>query len=164
MKKNRLLLFVLATFMMIACGGNGQKIKDLESQIQMLNERATSAYVPGYGEIMGTIQVHHAKLWFAGISQNRELARFEIHELREAFENVEKYHKERPANEHISVIYPLLDSLEKTLAGDDQAAFERKYHSLTNSCNACHQLAHYGYIRICTPQKPVYGNQIFKMN
>ncbi len=161
MKIKKILVFIMAGFVLIACNPNEQKIKDLENQIQVLSEKASTAYSPGYGEIMGMIQVHHAKLWFAGKNQNWELAKFEIHELKESLENLEKYQKNRIENEHISMIYPILDSLGNSLDGNNSVAFENSYQSLTNTCNTCHKLTNYEYIQICTPELPINGNQIF---
>ena len=162
MKIKKVLVFIMAGFVLVACNQNEQKIKDLENQIQVLSEKVSSTYSPGYGEIMGMVQVHHKKLWFAGKTQNWELAKFEIHELKEGLENIEKYQKDRPENEHISMIYPILDSVENSLHGNSSAAFENSYQSLTNTCNSCHKLTHYEYIQICTPELPLNGNQIFK--
>src|SRR5690242_21228542 len=37
-------------------------------------------YEPGLGEIMGGIQTHHAKLWYAAINDNWDLAQYRSEE------------------------------------------------------------------------------------
>ena len=40
------------------------------------SQSAAEAYKPGLGDIMGAIQMRHAKLWFAGKSLNWQLAAY----------------------------------------------------------------------------------------
>ncbi|WP_283744478.1 hypothetical protein [Sideroxydans sp. CL21] len=47
-------------------------------------------YVPGMGEIMGSTQMRHAKLWFAGKSGNWDLASYELDEIREGMDDAVK--------------------------------------------------------------------------
>src|SRR5580698_8977844 len=51
---------------------------------------APAADVPGLGEIMTLQQLRHIKLWFAGRAGNWPLADYEIGELNEGFEDVNK--------------------------------------------------------------------------
>jgi hypothetical protein len=44
---------------------------------------------------MSSIQVHHAKLWFAGQNQNWELADFEMHEIAGIDDAIKEYQSER---------------------------------------------------------------------
>ena len=41
-------------------------------------------YKPGLGELMTLNQMRHAKLWYAGQSENWPLAEYELDELQEA--------------------------------------------------------------------------------
>ena len=50
------------------------KVADMEKTIDDLK--------PGLGEIMGVIQQHHAKLYYAGTKANWPLAEYELDELR----------------------------------------------------------------------------------
>jgi len=43
-------------------------------------------YVPDLGDLMGAAQLRHFKLWFAGRSQNWELARYEIEQIRKSLD------------------------------------------------------------------------------
>jgi len=49
------------------------------------------AYVPELGQQMDSIQMHHAKLWYAGSARNWPLTAYEAREMREVFEIVGKY-------------------------------------------------------------------------
>src|ERR1700746_3268474 len=51
---------------------------------------AKKPYEPGLGEFMTATQLRHAKLWFAGKNNNWALAAYEIDEIKEGLEDVEK--------------------------------------------------------------------------
>src|ERR1700746_3920241 len=51
---------------------------------------ARESYEPGLGEFMTATQLRHAKLWFAGKQNNWDLAAYEIDEIAEGLEDVEK--------------------------------------------------------------------------
>src|SRR5579872_3032425 len=53
-------------------------------------EPANGGNLPGLGEIMTLQQLRHIKLWFAGRAGNWALADYEIGELNEGFEDVDK--------------------------------------------------------------------------
>ena len=53
---------------------------------------AKEPYEPGLGEIMTAIQLRHAKLWFAGKSNNWSLAAYEIDEIKEGLEDAARLH------------------------------------------------------------------------
>ena len=60
----------------------------LSTETQLTSDslhKMMAEYAPGLGEIMGGIQTHHAKLWYAGINDNWKLAQYEIDELKERF-------------------------------------------------------------------------------
>ena len=55
-------------------------IDSLEKRIQRLEKEK---YKPGLGELMAVIQMHHAKLWYAGINNNWKLSAFEVDEIKD---------------------------------------------------------------------------------
>ena len=61
------------------------EIAALKKEIAELKK---SAYHPELGEQMLTLQIRHARLWFAGQAQNWTLAAFELQEIKEAFDAV----------------------------------------------------------------------------
>ena len=93
MKKTSL---ILLTFTLFACNQQVNKTQNLQSQIDSLQSKLNDSYKPGFGEFMSSIQVHHEKLWFAGINQNWKLADFEINEIKESLDDISQYCTDRP--------------------------------------------------------------------
>lgn len=86
------------------------------------------------GDFMNAIQLHHAKLWFAGNDQNRALARYEIDETKETFDDVQKYVTDSTVKD-APMIYPALDSIEQAIASKNLLNFKSAYFLLTNTSN-----------------------------
>jgi len=55
----------------------------LEAKVAGL-EKTVDDLKPGLGEIMGVIQQHHAKLYYAGTKANWPLADYELSEIQES--------------------------------------------------------------------------------
>ncbi len=140
-----------------------KKINDLEKRIVQLEKELSSVYKPGFGEMMGEIQMHHAKLWFAGKNNNWHLADFEIEELDEIIENIEKYQKDRKETEYLNMIEPALDSLKSAIRQKDGKLFEKNYLLFTKACNECHVATDFGYNRVKVPDTPPVDNQVFEI-
>ncbi|MBL0183123.1 MAG: hypothetical protein IPP96_12825 [Chitinophagaceae bacterium] len=113
---------------------------------------------------MSSIQVHHAKLWFAGQNQNWKLADFEVHEMTEAFNNIRQYQSERKESEKIEIINPALDSVNAAIQQKDPALFKSGYVFLTNTCNNCHHAVDFEFNVVKIPEIPPVSNQDFKIN
>jgi len=122
-------------------------------------------YAPGLGEFMSTIQLRHAKLWFAGKGKNWQLASYELDELKEAFEDAAKYQPEFKGKPITKNIEPMtaepVERLEKAIEAKDYARFVRAYDSLSHACSACHQATDHGFISIQRPTFPPLTNQRF---
>lgn len=80
---------------LLSCNQKAGDLQTLQNRIDSLELNIGEAYKPGFGDFMGTIQLHHNKLWFAGQNQNWELADFEIHEIIEAIDDIKMYQKTR---------------------------------------------------------------------
>ena len=121
--------------------------------------------VPDLGEIMTATQIRHGKLFFAGESENWDLAAYELKELGEGFEAAARFHPEhegRPVAELLPVyMTPPLESLGAAIEARDRNAFRAGYDRLTASCNACHEAAQVGFNRIARPTSPPFTNQDF---
>ena len=159
MKLPCLLIF---SFIFISCNESADP-KNLQSQIDSLNQKLSNTYSPGLGEFMSGIQVHHAKLWFAGTNENWKLADFEIHEIMEAVDDIQKYNTDRPEVRSIGMITAPLDGVNAAIVKKDPAAFRSGFTILTNTCNSCHQSTDHGYNVIKIPDNPPYSNQDFKV-
>jgi hypothetical protein len=119
-------------------------------------------YAPGLGEIMGGIQMHHAKLWYAGINDNWELAQYEIDELKERFVQATQVETTRPEVKMIPMMYPPIDSLKDAIARKNIDQFKSSYKLLTATCNSCHQANNFSFNIITIPTAPPVTNQDFK--
>jgi len=81
--------------MVSGCSQQTDKTQLLQNRIDSLEGKLADTYKPGFGEFMSSIQVHHNKLWFAGQNDNWKLAEFEVNEIKETVEAIEKYQTER---------------------------------------------------------------------
>ncbi len=81
-------LIIITLLIIFASCGQQAKTSALQAQVDSLNTQLAHTYKPGLGEFMMGIQVHHAKIWFAGKNQNWKLADFEIGEIKETLEDV----------------------------------------------------------------------------
>ena len=121
------------------------------------------AQVPGLGECMTTIQLHIAKLWFAGQASNWKLAKYELDELAEAMEAAESLHARRK-DVDISVVLrsvrlTQVPLLERSLVKKNLHVFGDAYSQTLVACNGCHRPAGYEFIHIVTPNREPVTNQ-----
>jgi hypothetical protein len=94
-------------------------------RIDSLEHKLNDTYKPGLGEFMSSIQIHHAKLWFAGKSQNWALADFEIHEIMESIDDIKIFTTDRPEAKNIDMIKPALDSVLHSIEAKNGTTFKR---------------------------------------
>src|SRR5215831_11357545 len=91
----RVAFFISIGFLLTNCSGTNHKISE-SSELDSLKQQIKNSYKPGLGEFMSTIQLHHGKLWFAGINENWELANFELNEIIESVDGIKQYCSDRP--------------------------------------------------------------------
>jgi hypothetical protein len=111
---------------------------------------------------MSDIQMHHAKLWFAGTNNNWKLADFKAHEIEEALEDLQKFNTDRPETKVIGMINPAIESISDATNQQNQQLFKIHYVLLTNTCNNCRQATEHGFNVITIPATPPISNQSFK--
>lgn len=162
MKKN--LLFILFALAFFACTQQNSDVKQLQAQVADLQRQLDNAYKPGFGEFMGNIQIHHAKLWFAGQNKNWQLADFEIHEIMESVDAIQRYETDRPESKQIGMIRPALDSVNAAIQQANLIQFDNSFVLLTNTCNNCHHAVQYDFNEVKIPDSPPFSNQNFKMS
>ncbi|MCM4169357.1 hypothetical protein KCTC52924_00575 [Arenibacter antarcticus] len=158
----RKIFLILLTFGLFACNQQKDNTKILQNRIDSLEIKIANTYKPGFGDFMSSIQAHHSKLWFAGQNQNWKLADFEVHEIMEAIEDIQKFQAGRKETEMIGMINPALDSINNAIEKKDPVLFENSYTLLTISCNKCHQAVDLGYNVVKTPDSSPFSNQDFK--
>lgn len=148
--------------LVIACNNTApEQSKELQARIDSLEKKLNDAYKPGFGEFMSGIQAHHTKLWFAGKNENWKLADFEVHEIMEAIEDIQKYETERNESQMISMINPALDSVNEAIRSENPEKFRSSFTLLTNTCNNCHKAANFGFNKVQIPETEPFPNQDF---
>jgi hypothetical protein len=126
---------------------------------------ASKAYVPDLGDFMGLTQLRHFKLWYAGRTKDWDLADYEIEQIRLSFSNALSFHPKFGDLDMAKMIetdtYEPLDALKKAVAARDPKAFGVEFGKLTAACNACHEAAHLGFIKIGVPTASPFSNQLY---
>ena len=148
--------------MFAACNQQSGKTEQLKAKVDSLQNKLDNAYKPGFGEFMSSIQVHHAKLWFAGTNNNWELADFEVHEIQESLDDIRQFNTDRPEVKSIGMILPSIDSMNNAIKLKDQQLFKSSFIFLTNTCNNCHKATEHTFNIITIPSNPPVSNQSFK--
>jgi hypothetical protein len=118
----------------------------------------STANLPGLGEIMTLQQLRHIKLWFAGHGGNWPLADYEIGELEEGFDDVNKLLGGDTVEKQVG---GPIKALEKAVADKSRAEFDTAFDSLSTGCNSCHHALDHGFIVIQRPTLLPYSNQNF---
>ncbi len=158
--------YFIVLFMMMAwlfaCNQSANDDLALKNHIDSLEKRIAGSYKPGFGEFMSSIQVHHAKLWFAGQEQNWKLANFEVHEIMETLEDIQKYETERKESAQIGMLSPALDSVNNAIQQKDPVQFKNSFVLLTSTCNNCHHAVQFEFNVVKIPDSPPFTNQNFK--
>jgi len=152
-------LFILL-IILASCGqGNNSQ---LQAKVDSLQQKLNNAYKPGLGEFMLGIQEHHAKLWFAGMNKNWDLADFEVHEIGETLDDIKQYCTDRPEVKSIGMIDPAIAHINNAIKNKDEAAFKKDYIELTSDCNSCHKNNKHRFNVIVIPTALPVTNQDFK--
>ena len=133
---------------------------------QTSSRPAPQPYRPGVGDLMTmTVQPRHIKLLLAGHEQNWTYAKYELHEMQEAFDRVVQVwprYKGLPLGGMVDAIAkgPMAE-LVKAIDDKDEVAFDAAYEKLTEGCNACHQAANVGHVVIKVPSASSFPDQDF---
>ena len=126
------------------------------------------AQTPGLGEYMSTVQLHTAKLWFAGQAANWKLAKYEQHELEETIEAAEALHANKDSVDISAVLQSVrqtqLPLIDQAISKKSFRAFENAYSQILAACNGCHRPAGYQFIHIITPTREPVTNQQWKVS
>lgn len=149
---------------LFACSQQADQTQVLQNPIDSLEQKLANTYKPGFGDFMSAIQTHHAKLWFAGQNENWKLADFEINEIIEGIEDIQKYQAERKESKMIEMINPAIDSVNNAITKRNSELFKSSYTLLTNTCNNCHRAAGFEFNVVKIPGSLSFSNQDFKPN
>jgi hypothetical protein len=158
------LLYSILIIGLAACNQEKDNVQVLQNRMDRLENKLADTYKPGFGEFMSGIQAHHSKLWFAGQNENWKLADFEVHEIMEAIENIQKFQTERKESQIIDMINPALDSVNNAIQQKNPALFKSNFFLLTNTCNECHKATNFEFNVVKIPDTQPFSNQDFKVN
>ena len=156
------LFFLVTAFSFFSCNNSSSDTEALKRKVDSLEIKINNAYKPGLGEFMSQIQVHHAKLWFAGKNQNWELADFEIGEIQEALNDIPVFCSDRPEVKSIGMITPVLYNISDAVKEKNVRKFDSSFVVLTATCNDCHKATSHAFNLIKIPDVPPVSNQVFK--
>lgn len=162
--KMKFILISVLVLILAACNNKADNTIELQKRIESLENKLKESYKPGFGEFMSSIQSHHAKLWFAGQNKNWKLADFEIHEIIEAIDNIQKFETDRKESQKINMIMPAIDSVNYAIKNQDASLFNRTYTILTNICNNCHKSNEFEFNVVKIPDVSSFSNQDFRLN
>ncbi len=158
----KFLYFPLLLIILAACNQPKDNVKQLQVQIDSLQNKLDNSYQPGLGEFMSGIQTHHAKLWFAGTNNNWKLAEFQVHKIQGYVGAIQQFAADRPEAKVIGMISPAIDSVSNAIKQQNQQLFKNSFILLTNTCNTCHRATQYEFNVITIPENPPISNQNFK--
>lgn len=139
----------------------------LESKVPTL-EKQINDIKPGLGEIMGTIEQHHAKLYYAGTKANWPLAAYELTEIQEGLGDAMQFYPGQfkqvrvPLPQLIpSMTNGSIAQLRQAIEQKNERAFVQAYQSLSNSSTSCHAAANDPFIKIQAPAPGLFSDQDF---
>jgi hypothetical protein len=158
----KFLFFPLLPILLAACHQPKDNIKQLQVRIDSLQKTLNNVYTPGFGEFMSGIQMHHAKLWFAGANNNWKLADFQVHKIQGYVGAIQQFAADRPEAKAITMINSAIDSVSNAIKQQNQQLFKNSFILLTNTCNTCHRATQYEFNVITIPANPPVSNQSFK--
>jgi hypothetical protein len=147
----RLRVWMLAPVALVAASALAQDLKS----------PSADQYLPRLGDIMGTAQTRHLKLFLAGRAQNWELAAFELRQLKASLVEAAVLYSGIPVT-NVTTLEPSLQALSDAIDAKDGRRFRKGMGELTDGCNACHRSMTRSFVLIKVPsdQQP-FPNQQF---
>ncbi|MGE5087389.1 MAG: hypothetical protein ACM3MG_13880 [Bacillota bacterium] len=166
-KSKKIVFFLSLIGLLGSCTqGSKEDVKNLQNEISEL-KKTIEDLKPGLGDVMGAIQQHHVKLFFAGKNSNWDLSKFEFHEIQEGFEAATRWHDkiegvETPVSELIKIKDASMQELESAIEKRSKDHFLIAFGHLTAACNECHVSANHQFIVIQEPKSLLFTNQKFE--
>jgi hypothetical protein len=139
---------------LLAPAARGHDMHDMPASASAAGE----PYEPGIGDIMAKQQERHFKLWLAGRAGNWALADYEIDELKNGFDDVNKLIGGDTVEKNIGAA---IKALEKAVEAKDRDAFTSNFDKLSAGCNGCHHALDHAFIVIQRPGSLPFSNQVF---
>ena len=161
-------LIVLAVIFLAGCSQqqNTNSNTALEAKVAEM-EKTIDDLKPGLGEIMGVIQQHHAKLYYAGTKANWPLAEYELSEIQESLDDAMKFYpKFKDVQAPLTELIPLMTKASLAQVGaaieqKNEKSFVQAFGVLSQSCSNCHAAANHPFVKIQAPSDANLSNQKF---
>ncbi len=163
---NYLKVTALASVLMLAlaltnCVSKGEvdKFKALDKKDEA-HDKLLELHKPSMAMLMTEIQVHHARLWFAGQAGNWLLAEHQLKDLQAAFEKAGFiYDKWEDVPKPLSTLIPLvtrneISRISEAVRAGNRTEFTASFERLTKDCNTCHRATDREFIVIQKPTAP----------
>jgi hypothetical protein len=144
---------LIAAAVLAPLAASGQK-----APRQQTAPAAVEPSAPKIGEIMALQQMRHIKLWYAGRAGNWPLADYEIDELKEGFDDV---NRQLGGDTVEKAVGAAISALEKAVEAKDRTAFAGAFDNLSAGCNGCHHMLDRAFIVIQRPSARPYSDQSF---
>lgn len=117
-------------------------------------------YIPGLGDLMGTMQLRHIKLWLAGKRRNWELASYELNQMSASFSDIGTLYSGIPIAD-MTPMSPPVAKLADAIRDKNSEAFATAFGEMTKACNNCHQAIDRKYIVMRVPDSSPFSDQDF---
>ncbi len=101
--------------------------------------------------IMSNLQYFMHKIGLSIAAENNKLAKFYVHELEEAIEEVlevESYDDYPIGQFTKSILLPAFLTLDEKIESADMDTADEEYEKLIKACNNCHMLTNHEFIKI----------------
>jgi len=138
----------------------------LEAKVASLG-KTVDDLKPGLGEIMGVIQQHHAKLYYAGTKSNWPLAGYELDEIQESLDDAMKFYPEfKDVKVPLTQLIPTMTKasiaqVRTAIEQTNEKSFVQAFGALSGSCSNCHEAANHPFVKIQAPTEAMFSNQKF---
>lgn len=109
---------------------------------------------------MGTMQLRHFKLSFAGKLRNWELAAYELDRIKESFQDATTLYPGIPVSD-MTVMAEPVRWLGEAIQKKEPNKFASAFSEMTAACNGYHQSIGRGFIVIKVPTSSPFSNQVF---
>ena len=148
---------------LIGCNQPNNQLSQMQSKTDSLEKQLNKTYKPGLGEFMTGIQLHHAKLWFAGKIRTGHLRILKFTRSRNRWMILIEFCKDRPEVKSIGMLKPAIDSVTDAIHQKNLQSFKNSFSLLTNTCNNCHKATDHGFNVVIIPTNPPVSNQDFRV-
>ena len=165
----KLTVVAFAVIFLVGCSHrqNTSSNTALEAKVAALEQQVNDSK-PGLGEIMGVIEQHHAKLYYAGTKANWPLAAYELGEIQESLDDAMQFYPDKFKNVTVPLpqIIPAITkgsiaTVQQAIQQKNERAFVQSYQELSQSCSNCHAAENHAFIKIQTPAPGMFSDQDF---